>query len=188
MSHADAAGLLLFRTADGGTEVFLVHPGGPYWRHKDVGAWSVPKGIYDRGEEPLAAARREFTEETGFTVDGPFIPLGAFKIRPGKTVTAFAAEGDCIAADLISNTFQLEWPPKSGRFQDFPEVDRGGWFDEKEALVKIAPGQRQIIETFYEQVVRRRPAPAASPSQPKRPRTAGSAARGPKPAHVRDQK
>lgn len=149
MSHVTSAALLLYRRRSTGTEVFLVHPGGPFWRNKDDGAWSIPKGIYETGEDPLAAARREFTEETGFTAEGPFHPLGSFKMRPGKTVIAWAAEGDCAAEDLMSNTFPLEWPPKSGRFVDTPEVDRGAWFGEAQALVKIARGQKDIVAAFY---------------------------------------
>jgi predicted NUDIX family NTP pyrophosphohydrolase len=178
---ADAAGLLLFRTSAAGTEVFLVHPGGPYWRNKDDGAWSIPKGVYEADEDPLTAARREFTEETGFVAEGPFIPLGEFKIRANKIVTAFAAEGDCAPERLVSNTFSLEWPRKSGRFQDFPEVDRGSWFDEETALRKISPGQRAIIAAFHENVIRQKPAPAHGRARSIRRRTGRSAAQAPNP-------
>ena len=136
-----------------GAEVFLVHPGGPFWRNKDDGAWSIPKGLYERNEDPLAAAQREFTEETGCTAEPPFIPLGAFKVSGDKTVSVWAAEGDWAPENLVSNTFPLEWPPKSGRFQDVPEVDRGAWFAAPEALLKITPGQRAIIKAFFETVV-----------------------------------
>lgn len=160
MTHLTAAGVLLFRTRPSGVEVFLVHPGGPFWRAKDDGSWSVPKGLYEAGEDPLAAAQREFTEETGFVAHGPFIRLGPFKVRAGKSLTVWAAEGDCDPADLVSNTFPLEWPPKSGRFQDTPEVDRGAWFGKGAALAKVVVGQRQVITAFYDHVLPRPRAPA----------------------------
>jgi predicted NUDIX family NTP pyrophosphohydrolase len=147
-----AAGLLLYRRRGSEDEVFLVHPGGPFWRTKDEGAWSIPKGLYEREEDPLIAAQREFTEETGCTAKPPFIPLGTFTMRRDKTVSVWAAKGDCDPDTLVSNTFQLEWPPKSGRFQEVPEVDRGAWFGAEDALVKIAPAQREIIATFFETV------------------------------------
>lgn len=145
-----SAGLLLYRRRDSGTEVFLVHPGGPYWARKDEGAWSVPKGLIDAGEDELAAARREFAEETGF--DAPAIAqhaLGTFRLPSGKRLQVWAVEGDCDPADLRSNLFNIEWPPRSGRIQSFPEVDRGGWFDRAAALRKVAPGQRPVLERFY---------------------------------------
>lgn len=184
MKHA--AGLLLYRKRSARIEVFLVHPGGPFWRNKDEGAWSIPKGLCEADEDPLAAAQREFTEETGCTAQEPFMPLGAFKVRAGKTVTAWAAEGDWAPENLVSNTFSLEWPPKSGRFQDVPEVDRGGWFTEEEALVKITPGQRVIITTFFEKVARQtaKPAPGRARSKPRR--TDRSAARDQAPRPERD--
>jgi len=160
MKSITSAGLLLYRHGADGLEVFLAHPGGPFWRAKDEGAWSIPKGLTEHDEEPLTAALREFTEETGFTAAGPFTPLGTVKIRSGKMLTAFAAEGDCVPADLVSNTFALEWPPRSGRTQDFPEIDRGAWFTLDEARVKIAPGQRPLIEAFYKMVQPQKPAPA----------------------------
>lgn len=163
-----SAGLLLFRRGRAATEVFLVHPGGPFWAKKDDGAWSIPKGLYAADEDPLAAARREFTEETGFTAHAPFVPLGSFKVSRDKTVTAFAAQGDCVPEQLVSNTFSLEWPPKSGRFQDIPEVDRGAWFGREEALRKITPGQQAIIEAFYKTATAREPAPEASLSPQRR--------------------
>lgn len=152
MIHVHAAGLVLFRRTANCAEIFLVHPGGPFWRNRDAGAWSIPKGLYEADEDALAAARREFTEETGFIADGPFIPLGTFTVRRGKTVTAWAAAGDCQPEARVSNTFPLEWPPKSGRFQDTPEVDRGAWFAEEDALRKIVPGQRAIVAAFYSTV------------------------------------
>ena len=148
---AISAGLLLYRRRDSGVEVFLVHPGGPYWVSKDEGAWSVPKGLVDAGEEELACARREFREETGF--DAPAgdreHDLGSFRQPSGKRVHVWAVEGDCNPADLKSNLFEMEWPPKSGRTGRFPEVDRGGWFERAAALLKIVLGQRPVLEKFY---------------------------------------
>jgi len=160
LSHLTAAGVLLFRKRPPGVEVFLVHPGGPFWRAKDDGSWSVPKGLYEIGEDSLAAAQREFTEETGFVAHGPFMRLGLFKVRPGKSLTVWAAEGDCDPTQLVSNTFALEWPPKSGRFHDTPEVDRGAWFGYDAALAKVVVGQRQVIAAFYDRIFPRPRAPA----------------------------
>jgi predicted NUDIX family NTP pyrophosphohydrolase len=136
-----SAGLLLYRQTQHGLEVFLVHPGGPFWAKKDDGAWSIPKGEYEPDEDPLAAARREFEEETGFTVSGTFAPLSSLRQSSGKTVTAWAVEGDCDAAAIESNTFLLEWPPRSGKYQAVPEVDRAQWFDLDTAKRKILKGQ-----------------------------------------------
>ena len=146
-----SAGLLLYRRRASGVEVFLVHPGGPYWARKDEGAWSVPKGLVDAGEEELACARREFKEETGFDVDGsgPEHDLGTFRLPSGKQLHVWAIEGDCNPAELSSNLFEMEWPPKSGRTGRFPEVDRGGWFNRPQALLKIVTGQRPVVERFY---------------------------------------
>ena len=119
-----SAGLLLFRHRDNLLEVFLVHPGGPYWANKDLGSWSIAKGEYEENENALEAAKREFQEETGCAVDGEFISLGQIKQPSGKVITAWALEADCDARSITSNTFSLEWPPKSGRMQEFPEVDR----------------------------------------------------------------
>ncbi len=143
-----SAGILMHRIRSGAREVFLVHPGGPYWRNKDDGTWSIPKGRYDESEEPLAAAKREFEEETGIVVDGKFATLGQFKQPSGKIITAFALEGDCDATRIHSNDFTIEWPPRSGRMQAFPEVDRAGWFTLDQARAKIAKGQRPILEAF----------------------------------------
>ena len=120
----NSAGLLLYRFRDGNLEVFLVHPGGPFWAKKDLGVWSIPKGEIDEGEEPLGAARREFEEETGFSPEGTFRELTPVRQRSGKIVHAWAVEGDCDPTALRSNTFTLEWPPRSGRMQEIPEVDR----------------------------------------------------------------
>ena len=140
-----SAGILLFRRRAAGVEVLLVHPGGPFWAKKDLGAWSIPKGLADEGEDLLAAAKREFLEETGMPVEGEFIDLGAHKQPGGKTIAAWAHEGDFDPALLTSNTFSLEWPPRSGRMAQFPEVDRAAWFSIDEAFEKISKGQTPII-------------------------------------------
>ena len=145
-----SAGILLYRMTAGEAEVFLVHPGGPYWTNKDKGAWSVPKGIVNPREDYLAAARREFREETGFAPEGDFLPLGSFRQRSGKQLTVWSLEGDCDPARLVSECFSMIWPPKSGMIQMFPEVDRGAWFKRDEAMVRIVPAQRPIIERFYD--------------------------------------
>ncbi|MEZ5541753.1 MAG: NUDIX domain-containing protein [Pseudomonadota bacterium] len=121
-------GILLYRYVDGQLQVLLVHPGGPLWQDKDMGAWSIPKGIGAVDEAPLAAARREFEEETGYAVDGAFIALGALRMKSGKIVHAWALEGDLDVAGIRSNTFTLEWPRHSGRFGEYPEIDAGRWF------------------------------------------------------------
>lgn len=144
----ESAGILLFRR-EKGLEVFLVHPGGPFWAAKDAGAWSIPKGGIGPGEDKLAAARREFAEETGFAAAGTAHALGRSRISSGKNLEVWAVEGDCDPSMLKSNHFEMEWPPKSGKRQSFPEVDRGGWFGEGEALEKITKGQRPILEKFF---------------------------------------
>jgi predicted NUDIX family NTP pyrophosphohydrolase len=188
LTGVTGAGLVLYRTRGAGVEVFLVHPGGPFWRNKDEGAWSIPKGIHGPEEDPLDAARREFTEETGFTAEGPFTPLGTFKLRPGKIVTAFAAEGDCEPEDLVSNTCMVEWPPKSGRLLEIPEVDRGAWFGKDAALTKIAKGQRALILAFYEDIIQRRPERARAPIPSTQRRIARTAAQAPVPRCGRGQR
>jgi predicted NUDIX family NTP pyrophosphohydrolase len=145
MAKKISAGLLLYRRR-GELEVFLVHPGGPFWSKKDAGAWSVPKGEIGEGEEPLQAAKREFLEETGFEIDGEFRPLHSVKQSGGKFVQAWAIEADCDPSQLSSNRLSVEWPPKSGRIQDFPEVDRAGWFNIEEARKRINPGQVGLID------------------------------------------
>lgn len=132
----------MFRRRGGEPEVLLVHPGGPFWARKDEGAWSIPKGAVEPGEDLLATARREFTEETGFPTEGPFVPLTPLRQRSGKVIHAWAFEGDADAARLRSNMFSLEWPPKSGRQQEFPEADRAAWFPLARAAEKSVPGQR----------------------------------------------
>lgn len=140
----------MFRRKGQTFEFFLVHPGGPFWKKKDDGAWTIPKGAIEDGEDPLAAARREFTEETGFAVDGDFVELGTFKQPGGKHVLVWTVEGNCDSAKLISNEFEMEWPPRSGKWQRFPEVDRGGWFSEALARGKLLIGQRPMLEKFFE--------------------------------------
>jgi predicted NUDIX family NTP pyrophosphohydrolase len=145
-----SAGVLMFRSGSGGVEVFLVHPGGPFWARKDEGAWSIPKGEYAPGEDPLETARREFQEETGFQASGEFIPLTSLKQPSGKVISAWALEGDCDAASIRSNTFSMEWPPRSGKQQEFPEVDRAGWFTIPAAKEKILKGQAPFLEELKE--------------------------------------
>jgi predicted NUDIX family NTP pyrophosphohydrolase len=148
-----SAGILLFRRR-AGLEVMLVHPGGPFWAKKDEGAWSIPKGLADEGEDLLAAAKREFLEETGMPVAGAFLDLGAHKQPSSKTIAAWACEGDFDPATLKSNTFSLEWPPHSGRMVEFPEVDRAAWYSIDEALVKINKGQKPILAALEASVAR----------------------------------
>jgi predicted NUDIX family NTP pyrophosphohydrolase len=142
----ESAGLLCFRRSKGALEVLLAHPGGPFWASRDLGAWSIPKGEIEPGEPLLDAARREFHEETGFRVDGPFVPLAPLRQRGGKTVHAWAVEGDADPSQLASGTFRLEWPPRSGRYADFPEVDRAAWFVVSEARRRILPGQAGFLD------------------------------------------
>ena len=141
-----SAGLLPYRVRSGVVEVLLVHPGGPFWARKDNGAWSIPKGEALAGEDLLARARQEFREETGFAAAGPFMPLTPVKQAGGKIVHAWAVAFDGDAAAITSNSFTLEWPPRSGRTQDFPEIDRAGWFDLATARFKINPGQTGLLD------------------------------------------
>ena len=140
-----SAGLLLFRRGNG-LEVFLAHPGGPFWRDRDAGAWTIPKGIVNEGEELLAAARREFEEETGLRPSGPFLPLGSVRQKAGKVVHAWAWEGDAEADRITSNSARTEWPPGSGRWITYPEVDRCAWFAPAAARARINPAQAELIE------------------------------------------
>jgi predicted NUDIX family NTP pyrophosphohydrolase len=150
---ARSAGILLYRHADAGPEVLLVHPGGPFWARRDEGAWSIPKGEHGEGEEPIDAARREFAEETGAPLAaGELIPLGEVRQRSGKQVAAWAAEGDLDPASVRSNTFELEWPPRSGRIQAFPEVDRAEWFALDEARRRLLPAQVAFVDRLHEQL------------------------------------
>jgi predicted NUDIX family NTP pyrophosphohydrolase len=140
-----SAGILLYRLATAGPEVLLVHPGGPFWARKDEGAWSIPKGLYTQSEEAAAAARREFAEETGHAPQGDLVPLGVFRQPSGKQITAFALEGEFDPETLRSNSFEMQWPPRSGRLQSFLEADRAGWFGLVEARRKILKGQVPIL-------------------------------------------
>lgn len=146
MAGKKAAGLLVYRKTGREIAVFLVHPGGPVWAKKDLGAWSIPKGEYDDDEEPLAAARREFLEETGQEVAGEFLPLTPVKQKSGKQVTAWMVEGEVDADKIVSNTFPFEYPYKSGKFITIPEVDKGGWFSLAEAKQKINPAQIALLD------------------------------------------
>jgi predicted NUDIX family NTP pyrophosphohydrolase len=141
-----SAGLLVYRLREGRLQVFLVHPGGPFWVKKDLGAWSLPKGEFVEPEEPLEAARREFQEETGFNLEGPFAPLTPRKQSGGKIVHAWAIEGDLDPRQVRSNTFLLEWPKGSGRQKEFPEIDRADWFDLEEAKRRILSGQAGFLD------------------------------------------
>lgn len=146
-----SAGILLYRGKGAGLELLLVHPGGPFWAKKDLGAWSIPKGEYQEGEDPLAVARREFEEELGSPAPArDAIELGELVQPSRKLITAYAIEGDFDANTLKSNLFEMEWPPKTGRLQSFPEVDRAQWFTVEEARDKILPGQRPFIDRLLE--------------------------------------
>jgi len=143
---ARSAGLVLFRRQSGLLEIFLAHPGGPFWTNRDDGAWTIPKGLVNPGEDPPAAARREFAEETGSDVDGELLPLGDVRLRSGKIVSAWAVEGDVDPATGGSNVVMIEWPPRSGRVSAFPEVDRCAWFDLETARRKIHPAQVPLLD------------------------------------------
>jgi predicted NUDIX family NTP pyrophosphohydrolase len=146
-----SAGVLMYRRGRRGVELLLVHPGGPFWANKDEGAWSIPKGEYDEGEDALAAAKREFAEELGSAPPSrPFLDLGAIKQASRKQVAAFAVEGDFDPATLRSNLFEIEWPPRSGRKRAFPEIDRAAWLLPSEARAKIQPGQAPFIDRLLE--------------------------------------
>ncbi|MGH8227681.1 MAG: NUDIX domain-containing protein [Steroidobacteraceae bacterium] len=145
-----SAGILLYRSGPAGLEVFLVHPGGPFWARKDAGAWSIPKGEYAESEDPLAAAQREFREETGVSATGPFLALRPIVQRGGKQVLAWASRGDLDPAQLQSNTFSLEWPPGSGTSREFPEVDRGAWFSLAQARTRALPSQLALLDELAE--------------------------------------
>ena len=146
-----SAGILLYRHASGGPEVLLVHPGGPFWARRDAGAWSIPKGEHDDGEAAVDAARREFAEETGSTLAlEDLVPLGEVRQRSGKRVEAWAAAGDLDPETVRSNTFELEWPPRSGRMQTFPEVDRAAWFGLEEAQRRLLPAQAPFVDRLRE--------------------------------------
>ena len=151
-----SAGILLYRVPAGELEVLLVHPGGPFWARRDQGAWSIPKGEYEAGEDPRAGAAREFEEELGAPLPADeLIDLGTVKQRSGKVVTAFAAEGDLDPAAVRSNTFEMEWPPKSGKTRTFPEVDRAGWFEPAAAREKLVPAQAEFVDRLLERLTAR---------------------------------
>ena len=149
-----SAGVLLYRIR-GALEVLLVHPGGPFWAKKDLGAWTIPKGEIDEGEDAQAAARRELAEETGLEVEGELIALTPIKQKSGKTVYAWAAETDCDPAAIRSNMFSMEWPPKSGRQQEFPEIDRAAWFTIEQARAKILPAQVRLLDELIHNLKRK---------------------------------
>jgi len=150
-----SAGLLLYRWREDRLEVFLVHPGGPFWARKDQGAWSIPKGEFTAGEDPLLAARREVEEETGLVPDGAFMALSPLRQAGGKIVHAFALEGDCDPTAIRSNSFTIEWPPRSGQRREFPEVDRAAWFALAEAKRRILKSQLGLLEELVELLSRR---------------------------------
>jgi len=141
-----SAGLVLFRRGASGLEIFLAHPGGPLWKARDAGAWTIPKGLIDAGEDPLAAARREFREETGIDARGPFMPLGSIRQKAGKTVHGWAWEGDADASATTSNSARMEWPRGSGHWVSYPEIDRCGWFSARAAREKMNPAQAEFVD------------------------------------------
>ena len=147
-----SAGILVYRLHADELEVFLVHPGGPFWKNKDDGAWSIPKGEYTDEEDPLEAAKREFEEETGIACNGKFIMLDPIKQKGGKIVSAWALEKDMDAKSIKSNLFSMEWPPKSGKMQEFPEVDKAAWFQLNEAKQKINPSQAGLMDQLAEKL------------------------------------
>jgi predicted NUDIX family NTP pyrophosphohydrolase len=149
-----SAGILVYRRGGAGIEIFLVHPGGPFWAKKDLRAWSIPKGEYGEGEDPFTVALREFREETGQEVAGEWLPLSTVKTPGGKWLTCWAVEGEVDAAAIVSNSFEMEWPPRSGRRQSFPEVDRAAWFPLAEARERVHAGMVPILE----ELARLRPA------------------------------
>jgi len=149
--HGHSAGILLYRRRENRIEVLLVHPGGPFWARRDLGAWSIPKGEYERDEEPLTAARREFEEELGAAPpDGPVRDLGEVRQKGGKLVRAWALEGDFDATAIVSNTFPLQWPPRSGQWIQVPEVDRAEWFGAEDARERINPAQAELLDRLLE--------------------------------------
>jgi predicted NUDIX family NTP pyrophosphohydrolase len=149
------AGILMYRFSSGSLQLFLVHPGGPFWNNKEFEAWSIPKGLPEPGEEPISAAVRELGEETGCTAPELLVPLSPVMVKSGrKIIHAWAGEGDCDASEVKSNTFSLEWPPNSGKFREFPEVDRAAWFGVEEAKKRINKGQLRLIEELAEMLSR----------------------------------
>lgn len=157
MARAESAGLLMYRRTNGELELFLAHPGGPYFRNRDDGGWTIPKGLTEPGEDLLDAARREFDEETGIRPTGEMLPLGRIRQKGGKAVHAWAFEGDWDPEQqpLVSNHFELEWPPNSGRMQSFPEVDRAAFFDVETARRKLLASQAPLIDRLLEKLEER---------------------------------
>jgi predicted NUDIX family NTP pyrophosphohydrolase len=151
----ESAGILMYRRRGAVLEVLLGHFGGPYWANKDEGAWAIPKGLMENGETAKAAARREFAEEIGTSIDGPLTPLGRIRQKGGKYVEAFAVEGDLDADAIVSNHFTAEWPPRSGRFQSWPEVDRAAWFTLEEARAKMLASQLPLLDLLLERLKER---------------------------------
>lgn len=151
----ESAGILLYRLPEGRIEILLGHFGGPIWATKDEGAWAIPKGLVEPGEDAEAAARREFFEEIGTRMDGPLTPLGRIRQKGGKSVTAFAAQGDLDADAIVSNHFTMEWPPRSGLFESYPEIDRAGWFTLDEARPKMLASQLPLLGLLEEMLAGR---------------------------------
>ena len=145
-----SAGILIYKKLKDELQVLLVHPGGPFWKNKDAGAWSIPKGEFNADEEPLAAAKREFEEETGLAISGKFLPLTPVKQKSGKMIYAWAVENDIELSSVKSNLFEMEWPPRSGKTQSFPEIDKASWFTVNEAKKKIVPGQFSFIQELLQ--------------------------------------
>ena len=156
-----SAGILVYRIRGGAPEVLLAHPGGPFWTRRDAGAWTIPKGEIGDAEDPLAAARRELAEETGLALEGEFLALAPIRQRSGKTVLAWAVEGDCDAASIRSNLFSMEWPPKSGQQREFPEVDRAEWMSLALARTKILAAQRPFLDELERRLAAGGPSPSA---------------------------
>jgi len=147
-----SAGLMMYRRVDAQVEVFLVHPGGPIWAKKNEGSWTIPKGEYEPDEEPLGAAKREFLEETGFTTRGDFVDLGSVRQKSGKIVVAWAFEGDCDPEGLVSNICEIEWPPRSGKRLEIPEVDKGRWFPMEQARTFIRAEQESLLSVLLQRL------------------------------------
>ena len=160
-----SAGLLLFRRGASGLEIFLAHPGGPLWKSRDTGAWTIPKGLIDAGEDALDAARREFQEETGIKAQGPFLPLGSIRQKAGKVVHGWAWEGDADASGTTSNSAKLEWPRGSGRWVSYPEIDRCSWFSPGEARQKMNPAQAEFVDRLEALLAGGGMAPDAGPGE-----------------------